>query len=34
MLRDADRIFTNLYGIHDWHLPGAARAAIGTGPRT
>jgi NADH-quinone oxidoreductase subunit F len=23
MLRDADRIFTNLYGIHDWHLPGA-----------
>ena len=23
MLRDADRIFTNLYGINDWHLPGA-----------
>ena len=23
MLRDQDRIFTNLYGIHDWHLAGA-----------
>ena len=23
MLRDADRIFTNLYGIHDWGLKGA-----------
>jgi NADH-quinone oxidoreductase subunit F len=23
MLRDADRIFTNLYGEHDWRLPGA-----------
>jgi len=23
MLRDQDRIFTNLYGLHDWHLPGA-----------
>ncbi|MDX5930679.1 NADH-quinone oxidoreductase subunit NuoF [Acidiphilium acidophilum] len=23
MLSDKDRIFTNLYGIHDWHLPGA-----------
>jgi NADH-quinone oxidoreductase subunit F len=23
MLRDEDRIFTNLYGEHDWHLPGA-----------
>ena len=23
MLRDQDRIFTNLYGQHDWHLPGA-----------
>ncbi|EME69852.1 NADH dehydrogenase I subunit F [Paramagnetospirillum caucaseum] len=23
MLRDSDRIFTNLYGFHDWHLKGA-----------
>ena len=23
MLRDADRIFTNLYGFHDWRLAGA-----------
>jgi NADH-quinone oxidoreductase subunit F len=23
MLRDKDRIFTNLYGQHDWRLPGA-----------
>jgi NADH-quinone oxidoreductase subunit F len=23
MLRDEDRIFTNLYGEHDWRLPGA-----------
>jgi NADH-quinone oxidoreductase subunit F len=23
MLSDRDRIFTNLYGIHDWRLPGA-----------
>ncbi|MDO8607211.1 MAG: NADH-quinone oxidoreductase subunit NuoF [Phaeospirillum sp.] len=23
MLRDSDRIFTNLYGIHDWRLAGA-----------
>jgi len=22
-LSDKDRIFTNLYGLHDWHLPGA-----------
>jgi len=22
-LSDKDRIFTNLYGMHDWHLPGA-----------
>jgi NADH-quinone oxidoreductase subunit F len=22
-LSDQDRIFTNLYGLHDWHLPGA-----------
>ena len=23
MLRDSDRIFTNLYGFHDWRLAGA-----------
>ena len=23
MLRDSDRIFTNLYGAHDWRLAGA-----------
>jgi NADH-quinone oxidoreductase subunit F len=23
MLSDRDRIFTNLYGVHDWRLPGA-----------
>jgi NADH-quinone oxidoreductase subunit F len=23
MLNDKDRVFTNLYGINDWHLPGA-----------
>ena len=28
MLADKDRIFTNLYGFHDWRLPGArARGA-------
>jgi NADH-quinone oxidoreductase subunit F len=28
MLADKDRIFTNLYGVHDWHLDGAkARGA-------
>jgi NADH-quinone oxidoreductase subunit F len=25
MLRDEDRIFTNLYGQHDWHLAGARK---------
>src|SRR5260370_36379148 len=25
MLRDEDRIFTNLYGQHDWRLAGARR---------
>jgi len=25
MLKDADRIFTNLYGIHDWKLEGARK---------
>ena len=23
MLHDQDRIFTNLYGLHDWRLAGA-----------
>jgi NADH-quinone oxidoreductase subunit F len=23
MLKDSDRIFTNLYGLHDWRLAGA-----------
>jgi NADH-quinone oxidoreductase subunit F len=23
MLSDKDRIFTNLYGLHDWRLAGA-----------
>ena len=28
MLADRDRVFTNLYGEHDWRLPGArARGA-------
>ncbi len=28
MLADKDRIFTNLYGVHDWRLAGArARGA-------
>lgn len=25
MLEDKDRIFTNLYGLHDWGLEGARR---------
>ena len=25
MLKDSDRIFTNLYGIHDWRLEGARK---------
>jgi NADH-quinone oxidoreductase subunit F len=25
MLKDKDRIFTNLYGKHDWHLNGAQK---------
>ena len=25
MLRDDDRVFKNLYGMHDWHLAGARR---------
>ena len=33
MLRDEDRIFTNLYGIHDWHLPGAQKRGDWTGTK-
>ncbi len=25
MLADRDRVFTNLYGEHDWHLAGALK---------
>ena len=25
MLADKDRIFTNLYGVHDWGLEGARK---------
>ena len=25
MLADRDRVFTNLYGEHDWHLAGARK---------
>ncbi len=25
MLNDRDRVFTNLYGLHDWHLDGAKK---------
>jgi len=33
MLNDSDRIFTNLYGAHDWHLEGARKRGAwdGTG---
>ena len=34
MLADKDRIFTNLYGQHDWRLKARGRAAIGTAPRS
>jgi len=34
MLADKDRIFTNLYGIHDWRLAGARAARrLGQTPR-
>src|ERR1700752_496433 len=26
MLADKDRVFTNLYGEHDWRVPGAAKS--------
>ena len=28
MLQDKDRIFTNLYGEHDWRLAGAQKRGI------
>jgi NADH-quinone oxidoreductase subunit F len=33
MLADRDRVFTNLYGEHDWHLPGARRRGDWDGTR-
>ena len=29
MLDDKDRIFTNLYGLHDWGLKGARARRLG-----
>ncbi|HSM18843.1 MAG TPA: NADH-quinone oxidoreductase subunit NuoF, partial [Hyphomicrobiales bacterium] len=33
MLADSDRIFTNLYGLHDWRLAGAQRRGAWDGTR-
>jgi NADH-quinone oxidoreductase subunit F len=33
MLEDKDRIFTNLYGLHDWHLDGARSRGAWSGTR-
>src|SRR5579884_1656279 len=33
MLRDEDRIFTNLYGQHDWRLAGARRRGVWDGTK-
>ena len=33
MLRDQDRIFTNLYGIHPWNLEGARKRGVWNGTR-
>ena len=33
MLRDEDRIFTNLYGIHDWRLAGAQKRGDWSGTK-
>ncbi|GGF40641.1 NADH-quinone oxidoreductase subunit F [Aliidongia dinghuensis] len=33
MLRDEDRIFTNLYGIHDWRLAGARQRGDWSGTK-
>ena len=34
MLADKDRIFTNLYGLHDWGLDGAKRRGCWNGVRS
>ncbi|ODN72469.1 hypothetical protein A6302_00215 [Methylobrevis pamukkalensis] len=34
MLTDKDRIFTNVYGFHDWGLDARASAASGMARRT
>ena len=31
ILEDKDRIFTNLYGLHDWRLEGARQRGIWNG---
>jgi NADH-quinone oxidoreductase subunit F len=33
MLEDKDRIFTNLYGLHDWHLEGARSRGAWSGTK-
>jgi NADH-quinone oxidoreductase subunit F len=33
MLSDKDRIFTNLYGLHDWRLAGARKRGDWDGTR-
>ncbi|HEX5455490.1 MAG TPA: NADH-quinone oxidoreductase subunit NuoF [Stellaceae bacterium] len=33
MLADRDRVFTNLYGEHDWHLPGALKRGDWSGTK-
>ncbi|MGN6102598.1 MAG: NADH-quinone oxidoreductase subunit NuoF [Devosia sp.] len=33
MLEDKDRIFTNLYGLHDWHLEGARKRGAWSGTK-
>ena len=33
MLADRDRVFTNLYGEHDWHLAGARQRGDWDGTR-
>jgi len=33
MLRDEDRIFTNIYGIHDWHIAGAQKRGDWSGTK-
>ncbi|MEP3278778.1 MAG: NADH-quinone oxidoreductase subunit NuoF [Stappiaceae bacterium] len=34
MLRDQDRIFTNIYGVHDWGLQGALKRGSWDGTKT